>query len=143
MSPKICQHVFGKSTEASWRWCGLCGLPEAVVLLEAAEKEAAKWKANDAASTRAIEDTTIAWNTALRRAEAAEAALVAVRQERTWQPIATAPFAQWVLVWLPFGQAEVAYHADNWHSNSREPLYPTHWMPLPAAPAPAAAEEPR
>jgi hypothetical protein len=65
VSEQTCQHAFGKSTEASWRWCRLCGLPEAVTLLAAAEAEAARWKANDAASTQAIADTTVAWNTAL------------------------------------------------------------------------------
>lgn len=67
-----CQHVFGKSTETSWRWCGLCGLPEAVLLLATAEAEAARWKANDAASTEVIATTTIAWNAAEARATAAE-----------------------------------------------------------------------
>jgi hypothetical protein len=82
MSEQTCQHAFGKSTEASWRWCRLCGLPEAVVLLEAAEAEAARWKANDAASTEVIATTTVAWNAAEARATAAEG------ERNTWSQAA-------------------------------------------------------
>lgn len=73
-----------------------------------------------------------------------------------WQPIESAPLAQWVLVWiLPWNEAIIAERyevmpneADEWSGwirddgsdlfecNDDEGNYPTptHWMPLPEPP---------
>lgn len=60
-----------------------------------------------------------------------------------WKPIETAPIAEWVLVWGPTAVVHVAGlcrvgDITWWSEGISGPLRfsPTHWMPLPAPPAP-------
>lgn len=59
-----------------------------------------------------------------------------------WLPIATAPEATYVLVWLPNYGVQIATktttpHSLDWWTRDAEPdhrCFPTHWMPLPKPP---------
>lgn len=60
-----------------------------------------------------------------------------------WQPIETAPFAEWVLVWGPTSIVRVAAKCERqntvWWSEGRAGAVSvklTHWAPLPAPPSP-------
>lgn len=61
---------------------------------------------------------------------------------RGWQPIATAPNGELVIVWLPNYGCVTANRTDRdwWARVSSEIVYPTHWMPLPDPPAADAPE---
>ena len=70
-------------------------------------------------------------------------ALTAAFAAKDWQPIATAPDATYVLVWLPnygVNVATLTKHptGDHWWMRDHDDYcYPTHWMPLPAPPSEA------
>lgn len=62
-----------------------------------------------------------------------------------WQPIETAPYAKWVLVWGPTSivRSAAKYQTGGrvWWSDGRAiDVKLTHWMPLPAPPLPLKAQ---
>jgi hypothetical protein len=67
-----------------------------------------------------------------------EAKVEALEKDRTWQPIATAPEATYVMVSLPNAGLKVATMTRDgavgcwWDGEER--IYPSHWMPLPPSP---------
>lgn len=62
--------------------------------------------------------------------------------EVAWQPIETAPKdgRRFILLLTPSGWPQVAYSNTWWTSGFSVENKPTHWMPLPAAPAQPDAE---
>ena len=58
-------------------------------------------------------------------------AIAALLKAGQWQPIATAPEAEYVQVWLPNYGSVRALRTGNtwWNCGASEVCYPTHWMP--------------
>lgn len=107
---------------------------------EAAEAEAANWKQTSQdwhARVRELEAQGVEWVT---RCEAAEAEVAALRGEREWKAIETAPVLPGMSALLLWDGKEVFMgcrtwdegHPSGWYRFGRNAeQYPTHWMALP------------
>lgn len=66
-----------------------------------------------------------------------------LEQAQTWQPIATAPTDGTIVLLCTAGWhkcEEGWFEGDGWHTDWNY-IDPTHWLPLPAPPAPPQGEE--
>ena len=86
---------------------------------------------------RLVEDAKGAW-VAWAEVKAHLAALDAELTRLRWQPIATAPEGEYVMVWLPnYGEFPAVRTDRDWWQRAGGFIHPTHWMPLPVPPTEA------
>ena len=81
------------------------------------------------------------WQIAQGRCDGLEEKLAKAEQRAEWQPIETAPKdgRELILLLTPSNWPQVAYSNTWWQGGFSVENKPTHWMPLPKAPANTAS----
>lgn len=129
------QHAIGCGINQT-DFCG-CGLREAIEALDA------EWKAEGAELARlhaAHQELEKQHEHDGLLGSTASGNATALRHDDAWQPIATAPEAERVWIYVPNWGAKIALKTTHpsdgavWWDGEERLYNPTHWMPLPEAP---------